>query len=80
MDMNEERKKLNAERKRIRHYEKYHSDPDKRKYHIEYEQRRREDPEYRARRNVLQLAAYHRKKELAKQQQVTTENIRMDVN
>lgn len=82
MDLNEERKILNAERKRIQHYNKYHSDEERRRYHIEYELRRREDPAYRARRSALQVASNNRKKELKKQQaeREAAANVLVNVN
>jgi hypothetical protein len=78
MDLNEERKILTAERKRLQHYEKYHSDEERRRYHIEYELRRRQDPAYRARRSALQVASNNRKKELKKQ--LAAANVLVNVN
>jgi hypothetical protein len=80
MDMNDEqRKQLIKERDRIRHYEKYHTDENKRRYQIEYElRRRREDPEYKARYNARRMASYYRKKELMKANE-NKENVPMDV-
>jgi hypothetical protein len=78
MDMNEERKSY-LERKRIYQAVRYHTDEAVRQYHIDYVARRREDPEYRARRNARELASYHRKKALKKALEQNKENVPMDV-
>jgi hypothetical protein len=79
MDMNDERKSY-LERKRIYQAVRYHTDEAHRQYQIDYElRRRREDPEYRARRNARELARYHRKKALKKALEENKENVPMDV-
>jgi hypothetical protein len=76
MNSTDEKKQAIREMDRLRHLEAYHNNEERRRYHIEYElRRRREDPEYKARHNALKLASYHRNKVLKKQQKEQAELI-----
>lgn len=65
MNLDEEHKRLIKERKRLQHYEKYHTDEVRRQYHIEYQRRVRADPDYKEKRNQADRDRYWRKKGIA---------------
>lgn len=58
----EQQKNILRERNRISHLQRYHNNAELRQYHIEYVAMRRQDPEFRARRNALERASRARKK------------------
>lgn len=58
----DEQKNILRERNRISHFQRYHNNAELRQYHVNYVAMRRQDPEFRARRNELEREARARKK------------------